>query len=40
MDAREPGFELARLLEASGLVCYDEISTRGTGGVFVVCKFT
>ena len=40
MDAREPGFEGARLLEASGFVCYVEISTRGIVEVFVVCRFT
>ena len=39
MEVGEPNFERARVLEASGLICYDQISTRGIGGVFVACGF-
>ena len=37
MEVGEPGFELARVLEASGFICYDQIKTRGIGVVFVAC---
>ena len=39
MEVREPGFQCARALEASGFICYDEIITRGNGGVFLACGF-
>ena len=37
MDIGEPGFKYARVLEASGLICYNQINTRGIGGDFVAC---
>ena len=39
MEVGEPGFERARVLEASGLICYDQINTQGTDGAFVACGF-
>ena len=32
VELRELGFDRARVLETSGLICYDQINTRGIGG--------
>ena len=32
MEFREPGVDRARVLETSGLICYDQINTRGLVG--------
>ena len=37
LEVGEPGFERASVLEASGLIFYDQINTRAIGGVFVAC---
>ena len=39
MDIGEPGFKHARVLEASGLICYKQISTGRIGRDFVACGF-
>ena len=39
MDIGEPGFKHARVLEASGLICYNQINPRGIGRDFVAYGF-
>ena len=34
-EIREPGFEHAKVLEASGPIYYGQIDTQGISGVFV-----
>ena len=38
-EIREPGFEHAKVLEASGPICYDQIDTQGISGGFVAWRF-
>ena len=35
MEVGELGFERAKVLEASGPICYDQNNTQGISGVFV-----